>query len=303
MQIDPPDNVQSLGDAIAWGEVQFMRAGLHFGHGTDNAWDEAAWLVLHALGLPVDEVDQTLDLPLTETDKINLIRVLRARIEQRIPAAYVTGEALFAGLKFFVDERVIIPRSPIAELIEDGFAPWLDVQGVDRVLDLCAGSGCIGIACALAFPRARVDLAELSADALVVACKNVRRHGLETRVRLIESDLFAHLDGRRYDLIVSNPPYVDDASMHALAAEYRHEPDAALRGGADGLALVMRILREAGEHLNPGGLLVVEVGSSAHALLQAFPRVPFLWLEFARGGEGVFVLTAEQCQHYFRQFD
>lgn len=262
MQTKSPNTVLTLGEAIAWGEVQFKLAGLHFGHGTDNAWDEAAWLVLHALGLPVDEIDQNLDLRLTEIDKINVISLLRARVEQRRPAAYVTGEAFFAGLKFFVDERVLVPRSPIAELIEEGFEPWIEAPRVRRVLDLCTGSGCIGIACAVAFPRARVDLSDVCADALVVARKNVRRHNLERRVRVIESDLFEGLDGKRYDIIVSNPPYVDEASMRALTAEYRHEPDVALRGGPDGLELVSRILNEAGNHLNPGGLLVVEVGGS-----------------------------------------
>ncbi len=296
---DAHDTVLTLGDAIAWGEAQFKRAGLHFGHGTDNAWDEAAWLVLHAMGLPAEEVHQKLELRLSEADKINVFSLLRARMEQHRPAAYVTGEAFFAGLKFYVDERVLVPRSPIAELIEQGFEPWIEARRVSRILDLCTGSGCIGIACAVAFPHARLDLSDVCADALAVARKNVSWHNLESRIRLIQSDLFARLEGKRYDIIVSNPPYVDEASMRALAAEYRHEPTMGLRGGSDGLALVSRILCAAADHLNPNGLLVMEVGSSARALQKKYDRVPFVWLEFERGGEGVFVLTAEQCVQYF----
>ena len=299
MQTDSPDSVLTLGDAIAWGEAQFKLAGLHFGHGTDNAWDEAAWLVLHAMGLPVEQVHQKLGLRLTDADKINVFSLLRARVEQRRPAAYVTGEAFFAGLRFYVDERVLVPRSPIAELIEVGFEPWIEAQRVRRILDLCTGSGCIGIACAVAFPGARVDLSDVCPDALAVARKNVSRHNLGRRARVIQSDLFERLEGKRYDIIVSNPPYVDQASMRALAAEYRYEPDVGLRGGPDGLELVSRILRKAGVHLNPNGLLVVEVGGSDRALQKEFARVPFMWLEFEHGGEGVFVLTAEQCMQYF----
>ncbi len=288
--------LQTLRDFIRLGVSLFNRAGLHFGHGTDNALDEAVWLVLHALHLPPDFPAEYFDSRLTPEEKEAVLTLFRRRIEERIPAPYLTGTTWFAGLEFHVDERVLIPRSPIAELIEQRFTPWIEPERVNRVLDLCTGGGCIAVATALAFPEAAVDASDLSTAALEVAEINVRRYGLEERVELIRSDLFENLEGRGYDIIVSNPPYVDGAEMAALPAEYRHEPELALAAGEDGLDVVRSILAEAAHHLNPGGILVVEVGSSAQALEKSFPEIPFLWLEFERGGEGVFLLTREQLE-------
>ncbi|MBV8495658.1 MAG: 50S ribosomal protein L3 N(5)-glutamine methyltransferase [Gammaproteobacteria bacterium] len=279
---------------IARGAARLARAGVYFGHGTDNAWDEAAALVLHALGLP-PHGDARLYRRRVGRDAGRRVRALLARrIAERIPAAYLTGVAWFAGVPLNVDTRVLIPRSPLAELIERRFLPWTSPARVRRVLDVGTGSGCIAIACALALPRARVDAVDISRAALEVARDNVRRHRLGRRVRLIESDYFAALGRSTYDIIVANPPYVGRAELRRLPPEYRHEPVIALAAGTRGLDAVRVILRGAAARLRRRGLLIVEVGNSEHAVRRAYPRLPFVWLEFARGGGGVFVLTREQ---------
>ena len=292
------DVLQTIADFVRWGASRFNEAGLTYGHGTDNAVDEALFLVLHTLSLRPGLAPELLRGRLTMAERRQLFDVLRRRVEERLPASYLTHEAWFAGLDFYVDERVLVPRSPIAELIEDRFSPWVDAECVEAVLDLCTGSGCIAIACAYAFPAASVDAADLSDDALAVANINIERHQLEGRVVAIQSDLFSNLAGRRYDLIVSNPPYVDAGDMAALTPEFKHEPALGLAAGEDGLDLVVQMLAQAESHLTEHGTLVVEVGNSDEALVQRYPEVPFIWLEFERGGHGVFLLHAETLREY-----
>ncbi len=283
--------LETIRDWIRWGASQFNHAGLFFGHGTDNAWDEAATLVLWSLHTPWERLPAVEQARLTTDERQQIALLFRRRLQERIPAAYLTGEAWFAGLKFAVNEDVLVPRSPIAELIQQQFQPWL-TREPQRILDLCTGSGCIGIACAHAFPEAQVTLSDISEAALTVARRNIRDHQLEDRVQVVHSDAFAKLHGQVFDLIVSNPPYVDAEDMAAVPAEYRAEPELALTSGSDGLDFTRRLLREAGAHLSPDGLLIVEVGNSWVALERAFPRIPFTWLEFEQGGHGVFALTA-----------
>lgn len=284
----------TIRDYLRIATSRFNAAGLYYGHGTDNAWDEAIALVLHTLHLPHDIHPGVLDARLTREERTLVTALIDARIEKRIPVPYLTHEAWFCGMPFYVDERVLIPRSPIAELIENRFQPWIDPEQVTSILDLCSGSGCIAIACAKAFPDAAVNASDISADALAVAKINALRHAVLDRVTLIESDLYSRLPETRYDIIVSNPPYVSTQEMFDLPEEYKHEPEQALTAGTNGLDFAMRILRDACDYLNPGGILVVEVGNSEYALSEHYPDVPFTWLEFQRGGGGVFMLTAEQ---------
>nr|WP_239481982.1 50S ribosomal protein L3 N(5)-glutamine methyltransferase [Pseudomonas insulae] len=293
--------MRTLRDHIRWAVSRFHSEGLFFGHGTDNAWDEARQLVLGALHLPWEIADSYLDCRLEDDEREHLQALLRLRIEERVPTAYLLGEATFCGLTFSVDERVLVPRSPIAELIQQQFAPWLP-QEPTRILDLCTGSGCIGIACAYAFPEAEVALADLSFDALEVAWQNIERHDLEARVYTVQSDGFDGLPGQRFDLIVSNPPYVDAEDFADMPPEYHHEPEMGLACGEDGLDLVRRMLAEAADHLTEQGLLIIEVGNSQVHVEALYPEVDFTWLEFEHGGHGVFLLAAAQCRQHQELF-
>ncbi|NEV61812.1 50S ribosomal protein L3 N(5)-glutamine methyltransferase [Thiorhodococcus minor] len=289
-----PDGLVSIKDFVRWGASRFNAEGLFFGHGADNAIDEAAQLVLSALHLQPDLPATFQDCRLTEAERGTVVELIERRLTERLPAAYLTGCAWFAGLEFAVDSHVLVPRSPIAEVIETGFHPWIAPEVIGRVLDLCTGSGCIGIAAAVWLPDAEVDLVDVSPEALSVARQNVERHGVGDRVRVLESDLFDGLHGNHYDVIVSNPPYVSRSELESLPLEYHREPRLGLLGGDDGLDLVVRILGEADRFLTDEGVLIVEVGSSAETLERRLPEVPFTWLELERGGDGVFILTREQ---------
>jgi ribosomal protein L3 glutamine methyltransferase len=281
-------------DLIEKGARRLKRARVFFGHGTDNAWDDAAALVWHALKLPRTATPRVYGKKVGAAAVKRVDALIKRRIDERIPAVYLTGLTWFAGLPFVVDPRVLIPRSPLAELIEQRFSPWIEARRVRRILDIGTGSGCIAIACAKAFPKATVDAIDISVEALAVARANVRRHRLGKRVRVIKSDHFRSLRRRSYDMIVSNPPYVGARELAGLPPEYRHEPTLALAAGSSGLDSVRVILREAGRHLQAQGILVVEVGNTEAAVRRAWPALPFTWLEFERGGGGVFLLTREQ---------
>jgi ribosomal protein L3 glutamine methyltransferase len=284
------NELQTIVDLIRYAASRFNAAGLTFGHSHDNAIDEATHLVLSCLHLPPDLPPAYGSARVTAIEKNRVLSLIDRRIETREPVAYLVGEAWFAGMPFKSDARALVPRSPIAELIEDGFSPWLDDRDVERALDLCTGSGCIGLAMAAHNPHWRVDIADLSEDALALARENIALHQLGKQVRAIRSDLFSGLAGERYDLIVSNPPYVTDAEYAALPGEYAHEPKLGLTAGTDGLDIALCILRDASEYLTEQGLLIVEVGESEHALSALLPGVPFVWIEFKVGPMGVFAL-------------
>lgn len=292
------NQLHSLRDYIRYAMSQFGEHQVYFGHGTDNAWDEATQLVLAAVNLPWNVNPAVLDGRLTDAEKLTVLEYIGQRAVERKPLPYITRESWFCQLPFYVDERVLIPRSPIAELIENQFSPWLREGPVERVLDLCTGSGCIGIACAYAFDEAEVDLADISADAIEVSNINIQKHEMVDRVHAVESDLFSNLEGIKYDLIVSNPPYVDEADLASMPDEYDHEPELALGSGPDGLDITRKILRQANDYLTEDGLLVVEIGNSEVHMMEQYPQLPLIWLEFERGGNGVFAITAQDLLQY-----
>lgn len=300
--LNPPGAHATVAQLIEYGAARFIAADLWFGHGSDNAGDEAAELVVFGAGLRHEDAPAIYGRQPSDAQRTAILELFERRIRERVPAAYLTKRMWFAGHEFYVDERVLVPRSPLAELIERGFEPWIDADRIRCVLDIGTGSGCIAIAAALALPQARVDAADLSDDALAVTAINIERLQVADRVRAVRSDVFSGLADARYDVIVSNPPYVGSEELSALPEEYRREPRLGLFGGNDGLDIVKRILREASDHLRPGGILVVEVGNSEDALVEACPRVPFVWLEFERGGGGVFLLTAEQLAEHRGDF-
>ncbi|MEX1082353.1 MAG: 50S ribosomal protein L3 N(5)-glutamine methyltransferase [Halofilum sp. (in: g-proteobacteria)] len=289
-----PPAVRSLRELVEWAEARLAAAPLTYGHGTDNPRDEAVWLAASAAGLSPVDPDLDPDYPVSAEATQRAARLVERRIVEQDPVAYLTGRAWFAGLEFQVDARALVPRSPLAEPIAERFAPWVGERSVERILDIGTGCGCIAIACAYAFPEARVHASDSDTDALALAAENVRRHGLAERVELFEADVFEGLPPGRYDLIVSNPPYVDEDAMATLPAEYRREPAHALAAGPKGLDVVDRIVSGAAERLRTDGVLVVEVGRAAAELQRREPQRHWLWLDFAHGGEGVFLLTADQ---------
>lgn len=286
--------LSTMTDFMRWGASQFVQAELSYSHGLSSPLDESVYLVLRSLHLPVDTPEVYWKSVLTGTEKEVVVNILKKRIEDKIPAAYIMKEGWFAGLQFYVDERVLVPRSPIAELVETQFTPWVNPDEVESVLDLCTGSGCIGIACAYAFPMAEIDLADISKDALDVAKINIEQHDASKKVSIIESDLFKGLQDKKYDIIVSNPPYVDAEDIGDMSAEFKHEPELGLSSGKDGLDCTREILKQAAHYLNDEGILVLEVGNSQYALAEEYSELPFEWIDFERGGDGVFVLTKAQ---------
>ncbi len=295
---DIKQQLSTLRDYIRWASSEFNRHHLSFGHGFEKSLDEAVYLVLYALELPWDWPERYLDCVLTHPERERVLAVLRQRIKTRHPAAYITSEAWFCGLPFYVDYRVLVPRSPIAELIDQRFEPWLDSTRVDSILDLCTGSGCIAIACQYAFPQARVVASDLSLDALEVARINVQKHAMVEDLELYESDLFDAIPAQRFDLIVSNPPYVDADDMAALSEEFQAEPSLGLAAGDDGLAIVDRMLLAAPDYLSDHGLLVVEVGNSQAAMMEKYSALDLTWIEFENGGGGVFCVTAQALREF-----
>jgi ribosomal protein L3 glutamine methyltransferase len=294
MPTSPLSELLTFRDMVRFGASQFNAADMYFGHGNTNAWDEALCIVRHVLHLSPAEDKYVADARLLETERAQIAALFTRRIQERKPAAYLTQEAWFADLSFYVDERVLIPRSPIAEFIRQDFSPWLPQTPITHILDMCTGSACIAIACALQFPEAQVDAVDISSDALAVAQINVSHHQVGDSVHLIQSDLFAALPQKTYDIIVCNPPYVDAEDMATLPQEYQHEPKLALAGGEDGLDLVARILKEAPAYLAPEGILMVEVGNSALAAEARFSQYPLTWLACEHGGHGIFLLKKKE---------
>jgi ribosomal protein L3 glutamine methyltransferase len=287
--------LRTIADMLRWAVSRFNDANIYYGHGTDNAWDEAISLVVHALHLPDDIGQQVILSNLTSSEKHKIVELIIRRVRERLPVPYLTNKANFAGLEFYVDERVLVPRSPIAEMINNQFSPWLYNKPVNRIMDLCTGSACIAIACAYAFEDAEVDALDISEDALEVAQINIESLGVLDRVFPMQSDLFSAIPkGPHYDLIVSNPPYVDAQDIGDMPEEYHHEPAIGLASGNDGLDLTKRILANAADYLTETGLLVVEVGNSMVHLIEQYPDMPFTWVDFEFGGDGVFVLTRDQ---------
>ena len=293
---EPLQALTTIRDFVRWGSSEFLRNELTFGHGFTSAFDEARYLTLHALALPYDWPDEYLDTVLTSPEREQVIDILRLRVNSRQPAAYITRESWFCGLKFYVDERVLVPRSPIAELVSDKFEPWVDRGRVHRILDLCSGSGCIAIAAKYHFPDAEVFESDVSLDALEVARTNLELHDLVGDITLYESDLFDAIPPQQFDVIVCNPPYVDAADMANLSDEYHYEPQIGLRAGDDGLLLVERILACAGEFLSDHGALFIEVGNSQTALERKFDFLPMTWIEFEFGGGGVCCIGASDLK-------
>ncbi|WP_293730843.1 50S ribosomal protein L3 N(5)-glutamine methyltransferase [uncultured Actinobacillus sp.] len=294
---DVPNSLQTIKDFLRWTFSNFNRSDIYYGHGQDNAWDESLHLVLTGLELPMDLPDNLFDTRLTLSEKQLLVGLVTERLAKRVPVAYLVNSAWFCGLEFYVDERVIVPRSPISALIEDSFRGLLH-HNPTRILDLCTGSGCIAIACADKFPNAEVDAVDLSFDALNVAEINIERHGMQDRVFPLQSDLFSNLIGDKYDLIVTNPPYVDLEDLSDMPEEFHFEPELALGSGYDGLDITKQILAHAADYLNDNGVLVCEVGNSMVHLIEQYPDVPFNWVELKNGGVGVFSLTKAQLEEY-----
>jgi len=295
------EQLHTVNDYVRFGASQFNQAELYFGHGISNAWDESLTLVMHQLALPQEISTELMQCRLISQERLAILQLFERRIVEGIPSAYLTNQAMFCSLPFYVDERVLVPRSPIGELIGNEFAGLIDVSP-KRILDLCTGSGCIAIACAVAFPEAEVDALDLSIDALNVAQINIEGHDLSAQVIPIQSDVFSGVAGQSYDLIVTNPPYVDQEDVDALPQEFLHEPEMGLGSGFDGLDIVRQILAQAASHLNDNGVLICEVGNSQVHLTAAFPNVPFQWLTFERGGHGVFRITKAQLQQYQQEF-
>jgi ribosomal protein L3 glutamine methyltransferase len=294
MNIDAKANLRTIRDALRFAVTSFNEAGLFFGHGQVDAFDEAVFLVLRALSLPLERMEVFLDAFLTIGEINSLLQLIDRRVRSRLPAAYLLNESWLQGYRFYVDARCIIPRSFIAELLKDELQPWVeDPLAVRTALDLCTGSGCLAVMAAHAFPKAEIDAIDVSIDALAVATRNVDDYSLRTRVRLLSSNLFEAIEGRRYDLILSNPPYVTQTAMEALPPEYKHEPSLALAGGADGMDLVRNIIRNAHAHLTPGGLLIVEVGDGRDAVERIFPDLPLTWLTTSAGDDMVFLARQE----------